>query len=286
MANKNVIVSFIIVNYNGEKTLRKCLKSVVNQDFAKEKMEIIVVDNNSSDKSERIVKKFKGVKLIKNKRNVGFCKGNNIGIKVSKGSFIALINNDAVLEKKWCGKMIEKISGDEKIGVLGCRINYGDSEEIWAAGAEIIFPGFAKHLKLNEEKEVDYVAFAAALIRKSSLKNGGFDEKFFMYGEDAEMCKRIRLKGFRVVLYPRAIARHYVEKNRVSANEEYYINRNRAYYYTKFYSMPLKILYFIADILLFFNIFLIYRIFREPRRIKFFNKIIKSRIDSISLMLK
>jgi len=277
-------VSFIIVNYNGKKTIKKCIESILNQDFKKSQMEIIVVDNNSTDKSLELIKKLDRIKIIRCKKNYGFSKGNNIGIKKAKGKYVALINNDVTIEKNWLKKMVQKIK-QRDIGIVGCKIIY-PTGKIWFGGGKIYFPGFAKHLNLEKEKEVEFVSFAAVILKSYLLKKELLDENLFMYGEDSELCKRIRLKGFKIIYYPEAIAYHHIKEDRISKNEEYNIQKNRAYYYTKFYGFIGKIIYLIADILLFFSLFAIYRIIKNPKRIRFWKEILKARIDSIKLILK
>jgi len=278
-------VSFVIVNYNGRKTLKKCIQSILNQRFPKNQMEVIVIDNNSPDKSWRLVEKNKKIKLIRCKKNGGFAKGNNIGIKKSSGEYVALINNDVVIEKDWLRKMFAKIK-DKDVGIVGCKILYSSSNKVWFGGGKIYFPGFARHLNLKEERYVDYIAFAAVLLDKKIFSRGYLDENLFMYGEDSELCKRIKGKGFKILYYPGTIAYHCIKNNRISNIEEYYIQRNRAYYYTKFYGFLGKRVFLIGDLLLFFPLFAIYRVIKNPKRIKFWKEILKARLDSIKLILK
>lgn len=278
-------VSFIIANYNGKDVIEQCIESILKQDYPRERYEIIVTDNDSPDESWKLVQKYKKVKLIRNKRNYGFIKNNNIAAEASSGKFLVFMNNDVTLEKDWLKKMIFRIKKDKKIGILGCKILYPFSKKVWFGGGHIYFPGFAKHLNLKRETYVNFVNLAAGVIRRSTGEIY-FDENLGMYGEDAELCKRIRRKGFKLLYYPEAIAYHHISESRISENEEYYIQRNRGYYYTKFYGYFGKITYLIGDILFFFPLFVVYRIIRNPKRSKFWKKILKARIDSIKLILK
>jgi len=278
-------VSFIIANYNGKGIIEQCVNSILKQDYPKNKYEIIVVDDNSPDKSWELVQKYKKVKLIKNKKNYGFTKSNNIAMKVSSGEFLALINNDVTLEKDWLKKMISRIKKDKNLGGIGGKILYFKSKKVWYGGGKVYFPGFGKHLNLKKESYVDYLGLAAGIIKRSTGEIY-FDENLGMYGEDSEICKRIRRKGFKLLYYPEAIAYHHIDESRISENEEYYIQKNRGYYYTKFYNPFEKTLYLIGDILLFFPLFTVYRIIKNPKRSKFWRGTLKARIDSIKLMLK
>jgi len=277
-------VSFIIVNYNGKNCIEACLDSILQQNFPKKQFEIIVVDNNSPDKSWKLVKGYEKVRLIKSNENQGFAKANNIGIKQSSGKYLALVNNDVTLEKNWLKKMISRIEKDKWLGAVGCKLLYPNSDRVWFGGGKVYFPGFPKHLNLKEETFVDYVAFAAVIIKK---RYGGYlDENIFMYGEDIELCKRIRMKGFKILYCPSAIAYHHITEDRISGLEEYSSNRNRGYYFSKFYGPFGKTIFLIGDILFFFPCFVAYRMIKDPRRIKFWREVIRARKDSIGLLLK
>ena len=276
--------SIIILNYNGKDCIENCIESVLHQDYDKDKFEIIVVDNNSTDGSAKLVKKYQDVKLIVSEENGGYAKGNNIGIRASSGEYIVLLNNDITVESKLLTNMIKKMDSDKMIGILGCTIYYSYTGEIWNAGGKVFFPGFAKNLKLRYSGETEWVAFSAVMIRKSV--NELLDENIFMYWEDNELCKRVRKKGFKIYLYSDAFAFHHIVKDKISANEEYNIHKNRPYYYTKFYSWPMKILFMLGDIIFFFPLFALYRIIKNPKRIKFWKQIIRARFTSIPLMFK
>ena len=281
-------VSFIVPNYNGMRTLKKCLDSLLNQNYPKNKFEIIVIDDCSKNNDLEFLKtysKLGKIRLIENERNLKFVKTTNRGIKASKGKFVALINNDIVLEKDWLKKMMDKINTKINIGIVGCKILYPNSKKVWFGGAKVYFPGFVKHLNLGKEKEVDYVAFSAALIRKSALNGQKLDEKLIMYWEDSILCKSVKKKGFRIVYYPNAVAYHYIDEKRISANEEFFIQRNRGYYYTKYYSFSGKTVYIIADLLFFFPLFGLYRILTNPKRVYFLKEIFKARLSSVKLMM-
>jgi GT2 family glycosyltransferase len=278
-------VSFIIANYNGIRTLDNCLKSILKQNYPKSRFEIIVVDDSSTDNSWRIAKKYRGIKLIRNKKNLRFCRTNNVGIKKSSGKYIAFINNDVTLSKNWLRVLVSKLKSDESIGAIGGKILYGNSTKIWSTGAKVYFPGFVKHLRLMRGREVDYTPFAAILIRAGLIMEEGLDERLVMYSEDAELCKRIKLKGFRVLYEPKAIAYHDIPEHRISKHEEFFIQRNRPYYYAKYYGWFGKRLFLLFDLLLFFPLFAFYRILKNPKRLKFLKEMIKARIESIKLIL-
>ena len=107
------LVSVIILNYNAGNLLSECIESVLKTDY--EKFEIIIVDNDSKDDSiDRCKEKFRDVQIIENKKNLGYCEGNNVGIRNAKGEFIAILNPDTVVDSNWLKELIKgyKIFGD------------------------------------------------------------------------------------------------------------------------------------------------------------------------------
>ncbi|MBM3254160.1 MAG: glycosyltransferase, partial [Candidatus Omnitrophica bacterium] len=121
-------VSIIIVNFNGKQYLEKCFNSLFNLNYPKSHIEVIMVDNGSSDDSIDFTKKhFSKVKIIQNDVN-NYCKANNLGIKESKGEFVALINNDTRVDKNWLIELIRVITNDRKIGATGSKILFPDGK--------------------------------------------------------------------------------------------------------------------------------------------------------------
>lgn len=118
--------SIIVLNYFGEKVIETTLNSLLNINYTKNKYEIIIVDNNSKDKSREILNKYAGehknIKLFFLNRNLGFSKGNNVGIKHARGEFVALLNNDCVVEKNWLKELVKTASKDDKIFAVNSKI--------------------------------------------------------------------------------------------------------------------------------------------------------------------
>lgn len=195
-------------------------------------MEVIVVDNASTDQSSEMVQKeFSKVVLIKNKKNLGFAAGNNIGIKRAKGDFILLLNSDTRLVEDSLTKMVDYMENNPRVGISSCQL-VGKDGEIQASGGFFpsIFRVFAWMFFLDDipllgslikpfhphspnfytkdpwyksEHFQDWVTGAFFLIRKKAVKEVGFlDEKFFMYVEEMEYCFRAKKKGWQVVFAP------------------------------------------------------------------------------------
>ncbi|MES2589389.1 MAG: glycosyltransferase [Bacteroidota bacterium] len=225
-------ISVIIVNYNVEYFLEQCLNSC-EKALKNVSGEIFVVDNNSIDGSNEMVKaKFPQVVLIENKKNVGFSKANNQAIEISKGKYVLLLNPDTVVEEDTFEKVISFMNSKPEAGGLGVRMLDGKGKFLPESkrglptpavafykifGLSALFPKsklFGKyHLGyLSEFKthEIDVLSGAFMLLRKETLdKIGLLDEAFFMYGEDIDLSYRITLGGYKNYYYPETRIIHY-----------------------------------------------------------------------------
>lgn len=214
-------LSIIIVNFNVKEFLKNLLDSI-NKASQNLIIEIIVVDNASDDGSiEMIKEKFPYVVLIENKFNVGFGKANNQALKIAQGKFILLINPDTLVSEDTFVKMIEFFNSNPLAGMAGCKILNPDGTlqlacrrsfpGPWTAftkvtGLSSLFPKsklFARYnltyLDENQTYEVDAISGSFMMLRKEVYdKVGGFDEQFFMYGEDLDLCYRIQKSGYKI----------------------------------------------------------------------------------------
>lgn len=214
-------LSIIVVNYNVKEFLKNLIDSIkkATQNFSSE---IIVVDNASDDGSVELIKdKFPEIILIDNKTNLGFGKANNQGLQIAKGKFILLINPDTLVAEDTFTKMIEFFNANPEAGMAGCKILNPDGTlqlacrrsfpGPWTAftkvtGLSTIFPKsklFARYnltyLDENQTYEVDAISGSFMMMRKEVYeKVGGFDEQFFMYGEDLDLCYRIQKAGYKI----------------------------------------------------------------------------------------
>src|SRR5581483_5113544 len=203
-------LSIIILSFNTAKLTINCVKSVLTyyKDYLGKEVEVVVVDNASLDNTLDLLRKIKGIKIIKNNENFGFSKGNNIGAKNSTGKYILFLNSDAqVLDDSFI-KMSNFLDENPKIGILGGKLvnsnnkvqksggNFYNLFNLFASlfGGERM--GFVRKFPKKVEP-VDWVSGACLLIRKDLFnKLKGFDEKFFMYVEDMDLCFRAKKAGF------------------------------------------------------------------------------------------
>lgn len=213
-------LSIVIVNYNVCHFLEQCLCSVLRASAGIE-TEVLVIDNNSSDHSiERLQPRFPGVVFVANEENIGFARACNQGWRMSKGEYILFLNPDTIVPEDCFSQCIGFMATHPEAGALGIRMLDGsgrflpESKRAFPSpmtslfklsGLARLFPHsriFARyhlgHLDENKNHEVDVLAGAFMLVRRSVLeKTGAFEESFFMYGEDVDLSYRIQQAGFK-----------------------------------------------------------------------------------------
>ncbi|HEY4148790.1 MAG TPA: glycosyltransferase family 2 protein, partial [Chitinophagaceae bacterium] len=214
------LLSIIIINYNVKYFLEQCLYSVQKALQCIEG-EIIVIDNCSADGSlEYLQPAFPGVRFIANKENAGFSKANNQGWRLAKGDYVLFLNPDTLLAEDSLRRSLDMMEAAPQAGALGIRMIDGSGHYLpeskrgnpsalvsfyKLSGLTRLFPRsevfahyYLGHLSLAENQEVEVLAGAYMMVRKSMLETtGGFDERFFMYGEDVDLSYRIRQLGYK-----------------------------------------------------------------------------------------
>lgn len=232
-------LSIIIVNYNTENIILNCLNNLYSSDLKNIKIELILIDNASKDNSVKNIKNFfskhrnNSIKpvLIQNKDNVGFAKANNNGIKLAQANLVLLLNSDIILEKNTIHTQVKKLDNSKEYSVSTCKLLLSNKKidpachrgfpTPWAsftyfAKAEKLFP----HSKLfsqyhqgwkNLEKahQIDVISGAFFLFKKEIIQKVGlFDEDYFMYGEDIDLCFRLKQHGLKILFNPESQALH------------------------------------------------------------------------------
>ena len=206
---KEPLVAIIITTFNQEKLLIKCLQSLEKTDYKNYKI-FFVDDSGKGEIGKEIKKKFKKIDININKKNLGFSKSNNIGIKRAiencNPEYLLLLNDDTeIIQKDWLKKMIKVGESDNKIGILGCKIIYpnGDLQNI---GGYLKKWEITKELDYKKEKifEVDHVMGAFMLIKKNVIKKIGLlDENYSPYLlEDTDYCLNAKKEGLKIVSVP------------------------------------------------------------------------------------
>lgn len=235
---KKIII--IIVTHNGRHYLSDCLASLKHQNYPKELVEIIIVDNHSTDSTVGYIKEvYPQIKVIANQKNLGFAEANNQGYFLAQKSgahYLALLNQDTIVEKNWLSRLVKLAESDENIAAVQPKILlYPEKDKINSFGNSIHFLGLAycNHYReqdrrgVTEPFKIPYASGAAVLIRMSALeKTGFFDERLFVYHEDVDLGWRLRLAGYKILFDPLAVVYHKYTYSKAKY-KFYYMERNR-----------------------------------------------------------
>ena len=245
-------VSVIIVNWNGEKFLRSCLQSLSQQTYSS--VERIFVDNGSLDESLALVRQeFPEFKVVAQSRNEGFSRGNAAGFRLASGDYIALVNNDACVDREWLARILAPMQENASIGICASKILFADSGRINSAGDGVTVAGVGFNCGLGVEagafgvpRNVFGACGAAVLYRRKMLDEIGFlDEDFFLYDEDTDLNFRAQLAGWKCAYVPTAVVQHIgnATAGRLSDIHVYYHSRNLEFVWIKNMPMALMIRY-------------------------------------------
>lgn len=248
------LVSVVIANWNGAKHLDECLAALRAQ-TVRDTLEVIVVDNGSTDGSLEILHRFTDlVRVIRNETNVGFAAGCNQGIRASSAAYIALLNNDAVAEPTWLAELVRAMRSSPEVGSCTSKIlSYDDHAVLDNAGHVVFGDGLTRGRgrlqidrgQFDREEEVFCFSGCAALLRRTMLDDVGlFDESFFAYCEDADLGLRARLRGWRCLYVPTAVVYHKfsASSEAFSAFKALHVERNRLWLALKDLPLPLLVL--------------------------------------------
>lgn len=263
-------IAIVILHFHQQELTDDCLASVKKLQTDKFKIETIVVNNNTQEKIDSLVKRYPKVIFLKTKKNLGFAGGNNLGLKKalkSKADFFLILNNDTLLDKNLIKELLKAAVKDEWVGILGPKIYFAPGYEfhqeryhpqergkvIWYAGGLIDWQNLVcSHRGVDEidhgqyqiPGETAFVSGCAMLIKKEVLKKiGFFDEKYFLYLEDVDFCQRAKKAGFKVVFVPQAKLWHLnAQSSEVGGQlQDYYLTRNRLLFGLRYGSLRTKI---------------------------------------------
>ena len=292
------LVSVIVLNWNGKKYLKDCFTSLKNQTYSN--FEIVLVDNASQDGSVKFVKKnFPEIKIIENKENLGFAEGNNKGMRLVKGKYIFILNNDTKIDKNCLERLIEVTGRNNKIGMLSPKIlSFKNPKSIDSVGLNIYFDGMSRGRgrmemdegQYNQDKEILLPSGCAALYQKKMLDEIGlFDENFFAYCEDTDLGLRGRLAGWKAISVPSAIVYHYYSGTikEYSSFKAFLVERN--HFWVALKNFPLILLILVPFYTMIRYFFLIYGILYhkgpgakfESSKFKLFFILIRAHISAL-----
>ncbi len=264
MDPKHIDLSIVIVPYRAKDEMRVTLDAVYASK-TQYNYEVIIVDNDSKDGTLEMIRQdylsrpeiAEKTVLIENS-NEGFGKGNNKGMAVAKGDFILLLNPDTKVAEDNFQVMVDFMKAHPNIGMSSCKLIKANGEIDWASrrsepnpkiafyrlsGLQTLFPKtfgaynvLDKHV--DEETQVDCIVGAYMMISRDCYRRvGGFDEDFFMYGEDVDLCYRTRRAGYKIWYYPKTYSYHYKGQSskKASTFALYHFHNAMWIYYKKHY---------------------------------------------------
>ena len=217
-------VSIITVTYNNFEVLKNCLDSIVK--YTRQiKYEIIIIDNNSTEGDiGRIVSGYDNITLIRNKTNDGFAAANNQGIKAAKGKYLLILNNDTVFIKNTIKEIFNYAESLDEKAFIGCKllnadgshqISVSDFDTIWNYFGEKLFfykifkkskrfnRYYQNYIDVKAPIDVDIIKGAFMFCdAKSVIELEGFDERFYFYGEEVDLCARFKAQNGKIIYYP------------------------------------------------------------------------------------
>lgn len=230
-SNLNLMkLSIVIICWNDWKVIENCLRSIFEGTHTTS-FEVIVSDNGSTDSSvAKIRAQFPSVRVLENRANLGFAKGNNAGIWEARGEYVLILNPDTIVHQGSLDRWIEFAGRHTECGAFGCRVQNPDGTyqrsarpfptiaRYLMAALYLRFLGHLRHLTLtpeydwwkgDTEREIDWQSGCCVMLRGDLLKKlGGFDERFFYQFEEVDLCRRVWNAGYRIRFTPEASITH------------------------------------------------------------------------------
>lgn len=241
-------ISVILVNYNGKAFIEECLDSLV-QDPGAERMEILVVDNGSRDGSPELInQKYPEVKLIKNTENRGYAWANNQAIKAAGGEYILLLNTDTAVRPGVFFELLKILRSDKNAGAVGPLLYFDESKYQVSFGNKVDFIHemlqksilnfvYKRRLRsLSQNLYVGWLSGACMMIAKRALEEVGlFDDNFFLYFEDIDLCYRLRKKKYKLIFTPLVKVYHKGGGSSAadSLRNRFFYRQSQLYFYRK-----------------------------------------------------
>lgn len=280
-------VSIIILNFDGTKDTLACLESIQKLQVTNYSLQVVVVDNGSEEEF-RIHDsgfKIKEIKIIRNEKNLGFSGGNNVGIRYAlehSSDYVVILNNDTQVDKNLIVELLKVAESNKKIGIVSPKIYFAKGHEfhksryaevekgkvIWYAGSNMDWSNIigshvgvdkVDHGQYEDSGNTELATGCCMMVNREVLESVGlFDEKYFLYYEDADISVRAKKAGYKIMFAPKAFLWHL---NAGSAGgsgsslQDYYISRNRLLFGIRYAPLRSKIALFRESI----NLFLVGR---------------------------
>jgi GT2 family glycosyltransferase len=256
-------LSVVTVSHNSRDLLRACLASL---DSSRAVMEVLVVDSGSTDgTAELIGPEFPSVRLLATGQNLGFTRGNNRALRIARGRNLLLLNPDTVVQPGALDAMLGFLEAHPDVGLIGPQLRYPDGTvqpsrhrfpgrltafvdgtvlQRWLGQSRLLDAFYARDRGDDELQDVDWLRGACLMLRREAAASAGlFDERFFMYSEEVDLCRRVRAAGWRIVYLPSAVVVHHEGKSSEQnlAARDIHFHDSRVRYYQKHFGRPLAI---------------------------------------------
>lgn len=239
----NSKVSILVLTFNSSDCIGKCLMALVGA--VSPEVEIIVIDNNSTDRTIQLVNTFgERIRTIKNSQNYGYSRGNNLGLEVVKRPYVLILNPDVEVTPFFLDPLVTTMEEDQNIAAVQPLVLLNkDKSLINLSGKQLHYLGFEwcknylrKRSTVKVEKE-ELLAFSGScvLLRHQAIKETGpFEEEYFMYGEDSDLSWRLRAASYKLILEPESVVYHdyyfLTDKKSMSLKDKFYlVERNRLF---------------------------------------------------------
>jgi GT2 family glycosyltransferase/glycosyltransferase involved in cell wall biosynthesis len=232
------LVSVVLVNYRGVDDTIGAIEALRAVDWPRERLEIIVVDNDSQDESADRLAEVAGITLVRSSVNSGFAGGCNAGVAVSSGEYVAFLNNDARPDTGWIREAVTSFEADPGVAAVASKVldehgrlvDFIDAGLTWFGKGYKPFVGEVAGTLGEREKDVLFGTGSAMFVRREAFDElGGFDERFFMFYEDVDLGWRLNLRGWRFRYQPLSVAfhKHHGTVDKFgSFRETYFLERN------------------------------------------------------------
>ncbi len=253
-------ISILTVSWNVRELLRQCLRSIRQQTAeGKRQVEIIIVDNASSDGSvEMLRNEFPDTRVVANSENIGFTRGNNLALAMAHGRYLFLLNPDTQLRPNALETLTAYMDAHPRIGIVGPQLYYADGSlqssrrrfptlataflestklQQWFPQNRVLARYYMLDTRDDETQEVDWINGSAMFVRREAYDQvGGFDEGFFMYSEELDWCYRIKQAGWKIIYLPAAQVTHYEGKSseQVIAQRDIYFHSSKIRFFRKY----------------------------------------------------
>jgi GT2 family glycosyltransferase len=211
-------VSVVVINWNGLRYLEACFDALLRQE-AEGGSELILLDNGSTDGSaDHVRQRWPAVRVVESGGNLGFAAGNNLGMRLARGRYVALLNADTSVQPGWLCALVRAAETDSRVGAVTSKLVFmSNTSEIQNAGSLLLSDGSGADRGFHELDEGQYevreevfgACGAAVLYRRTMLEDVGyFDETFFSYYEDTDLSWRMRLRSWKILYEPEAVVHH------------------------------------------------------------------------------